>query len=621
MEIKSFRIKNYRSIKDGCVCYLSGDNITILAGKNESGKTAILEALEDFGTEKEIRKEAIPYHNPEAVPEIAMTFEIDKETIQEISEKIDFELETLKSSKIEIIKKYQIGYSVSEDSKKILGISDGRISKNKEKEIADTYKRIKKIYSKISEPSGILPEINLDEISKSKIELKNFKNIIEPDLGKIPEEEKKNNFTEGLKEIINKLGEIENIGLVEGKFIDEIKKWIPNFILFISFEEVFPSAVPLDEAVDNELIKDLVIISDLNLELITSDSIALKTKHKQQLNVRLKEDYQKFWTQDLTNLHIEWDSEKLYFLIKEDEDFYPPSLRSKGKQWHLAFYVRVAARAREDVPNIILIDEPGLFLHAKAQKDVLERLEDSAQDAPIIFCTHSPYLIKIGKLGRIRLISRTTKKGTLISNKIHKGADKESLTPIITAIGLDLSMGLDIAKDNNVILEGITDYYYISAFKELLNFSFDREVNFIPSVGADKFNFLVPLMIGWGLNYCCVLDNDDKGRRIEKKLLEDFEHIGVKTKLVGKSKGEEIEDLFTREDFIKYVLNENSNEVVTDKKNSEIIKRKDKTYDKVLLSKLFLEKIKDGGISLSGDTKGNFRNLLEEINRLMFPKV
>jgi len=621
MEIKSFRIKNYRSIKDSGVCYLSGDNITILAGKNESGKTAILEALEDFDTENEIRKEAIPYHNQEAVPEIAVTFEIDKETLQEISEEIDFELETPKSIKIEIIKKYQDVYSISENSKKILGISDGRLLKNKEKEIADTYKRIKKIHSKISEPSRILPEINIDEISKSKTELENFKNEIEPDLGKITDEEKKNIFTEGLNEIINKLGEIENLGLVEEKFIEEIKQWIANFILFLSFEDVFPSEVPLGEAVDNELIKDLAIISDLDLELITSDSIALKTKHKQQLNVRLKEDYRKFWTQDLTNLHIEWDSEKLYFLIKEDEDFYPPSLRSKGKQWHLAFYVRVAARARENVPNIVLIDEPGLFLHAKAQKDILKRLEDSAQDAPIVFCTHSPFLIKIGKLGRIRLISRTTKKGTLISNKIHKGADKETLTPIITAIGLDLSMGLDIAKDNNVILEGITDYYYISAFRELLNFSFDKEVHFIPSVGADKFNFLVPLMIGWGLNYCCVLDNDDKGRRIEKKLLGDFEHIGVKTKLVGKNKGEEIEDLFEREDFIKYVLNENSNEVVTDKKNSEIIKQRDKNYDKVLLSKLFLEKIKDGGISLSKDTKGNFRNLLEEINSLMFPKV
>ena len=55
MEIRSFRIKNYRSIKDSGECYLSGDGVTILAGKNESGKTAILEALEDFDIEMKIR--------------------------------------------------------------------------------------------------------------------------------------------------------------------------------------------------------------------------------------------------------------------------------------------------------------------------------------------------------------------------------------------------------------------------------------------------------------------------------------------------------------------------------------------------------------------------------------
>ena len=94
-------------------------------------------------------------------------------------------------------------------------------------------------------------------------------------------------------------------------------------------------------------------------------------------------------------------------------------------------------------------------------------------------------------------------------------------------------MGLDIAKDNNIIVEGISDYYYLSAFKELLKFEFKKEVHFIPSVGADKFGFLVPLMIGWGLNYCAVLDNDSKGRRIKKKLSNDFGHTGIKITLVS----------------------------------------------------------------------------------------
>ena len=622
MEIKSFRIKNYRSIKDSGICYMSGDNIIILAGKNESGKTAILEALEDFNTDKEIRKEAIPIHNQQTIPEIAVTFEIDQETFNEISNKINFQIEMPKSSKVEVIKKHPVEYSLSEETLKTLSIKDDKqLLDRRQKEITDIYTQIKNIHSEFPQIGSTLPEINFADIPNFKSQLQNFGKETQPNLAQISDEEKRNNFTTTLKEIISKITEIENLKSVEKKFINQIKQRIPHFILFSSFDDIFPSEVPLSEAPNNELIKDLDIISDLNLSLITSGSITDKTRHKEQLNVRLKENYRKFWTQDLTNLHIDWDSNNLYFFIKEDEDFWFPNLRSKGQQWHLAFYVRVSARATEDVSNIILIDEPGLFLHAKAQKDVLSKLEDSAKDAQIVFSTHSPYLIKIDKLNRIRLISRTTEKGTLISNKIHKGADKETLTPIITAIGLDLSMGLDIAKDNNIIVEGITDYYYLSAFKELLNFRFKEKVHFIPSVGADKFKLLVPLMIGWGLNYCAVLDTDKKGKSTEKKLLKDFEHTGIKIILVSENKDDEIEDLFERGDFIKYVLDGRSNEVPTDKKNSQIIKRKDMNYDKVLLSKLFFEKIKGEGISLSKGTKNNFKKLLEKIDRLMFSGV
>ena len=619
MKIKSFRIKNYRSIKDSGVCYMSGDNITILAGKNESGKTAILEALEDFNTEKIIREKAVPIQSEKTKPEIAITFEIHKETLNEIFSEINFKAETSGSSDVEIIKKYPMEYLLSEESIKMLGIKDEQLLKRAQKEITGIYEQIKDIHSEFSQIGGILPEINFENITNFRSQVENFRNQTQPNLTQIPDEEIRGKFIQAFEKIINKTTDIDNLGSVEKKFIEQIKQRIPNFILFRVFDDIFPSEIPLSEAPRNELIKDLTIISNLNLELITSSPAAHKMRHKSQLNVKLKEDYKKFWTQDLTNLNIDWDSKNLQFFIEEDEYFYPPNMRSKGKQWHLAFYIRVSARAKEDVPNIILIDEPGLFLHAKAQEDILRKLEDSAKDAPIVFSTHSPYLID--KLPRIRLILKTTEKGTLISNKIHKGADKETLTPIITAIGLDLSMGLDIAKDNDILVEGISDYYYLSAFKELLNFKFKKETHFIPSVGADKFNFLVPLLIGWGLNYCAVLDNDKRGQTVEKKLLKDFGHTGIKIISVSENKDEEIEDLFEKGDFIKYVLNENSDEMPNDKKNSQMIKQKDKNYDKVLLSKLFFEKINDGSISLSADTKKNFENILERINESMFPEV
>ena len=61
-----------------------------------------------------------------------------------------------------------------------------------------------------------------------------------------------------------------------------------------------------------------------------------------------------------------------------------PEQRSKGKQWHLAFYIRITARSKEGKNNILLIDEPGLFLHAQAQEDIINKLEDASQTMGII---------------------------------------------------------------------------------------------------------------------------------------------------------------------------------------------------------------------------------------------
>jgi len=47
MKLTKFRIYNYKSIIDSGYCTLAAD-LTILIGKNESGKSSILEALRDL---------------------------------------------------------------------------------------------------------------------------------------------------------------------------------------------------------------------------------------------------------------------------------------------------------------------------------------------------------------------------------------------------------------------------------------------------------------------------------------------------------------------------------------------------------------------------------------------
>lgn len=88
MKIKKFRIWNYKSIVDSGDCWPS-TTVTIFAGKNESGKTSILEALEDFGRGKTIRENAKPIQGENGKsPKISVTFEVLRDVVLEILETI-----------------------------------------------------------------------------------------------------------------------------------------------------------------------------------------------------------------------------------------------------------------------------------------------------------------------------------------------------------------------------------------------------------------------------------------------------------------------------------------------------------------------------------------------------
>ena len=585
------------------------DTVTILAGKNESGKTSILEALEDFDTEAEIRAEAKPIKQKDAVPEVSITFEVDKNSLKEIFGKIGIDNKFSNDLLVEIIKIFPNEYRISEKSKGNLGIKDEAKQSKIRKEIEKSLQVIKKVHEQYPQIGGNVPESDFDNLSNFKTLVIQFRDQTNPNLSNITEEKEREKFSAILAEVLNNIAELENLANAETKFIEEIKNWIPNFILFNSFDDIFPNKVPFAELENNEWIKDLSIVSDLKVETIKGTDDRDKEKHKDDVNIKLNEDYKKFWTQDISNLSVNWNSEHLYFWIKEDGYPYEPSLRSKGRQWHLAFYIKVTARAREDVPNIILIDEPGLFLHAQAQKDILEKLEDSATETQLIFATHSPYLLESDKLNRIRLIHRTKKDGTKIENKIHALADKETLTPILTAIGLELSSGIaHLDKTKNVVVEGPSDFYYLEAFKRLQN---KNDINFVFGGGAGNMPFVGTILHGWGCKVLYLYDND-KGKKNGSKNLKGKWLVSKDLILsVIDSKGT-IEDIFDKDDFKKYVLKDESKTYT--QSNSEYIKKN--KVDKVVSAKLFLEMIENGEeVKLNQTTLDKISKLFDNIRK------
>jgi predicted ATPase len=542
VKIVSFRVRNYKSIKDSGNCFMA-EGVTILAGRNESGKTSLLEALEDFTVGRSIRQKAIPIHDESAVPEVAVTFEVGEATIREILGDSSDATTVPKKVEVEVTKTYPNSYSIHRPSLKKLGLVD----------------------------DGTVATAPADEAAAEAVP------------------------------------QADGGSTTFAAFEEALLQRLPNFILFSSFDDIFPSEILLTEAKDNPLIQDLDSISDLQIDLIQSGGSPQKMKHKRQLNLRVKEEYKKYWTQDATNLEVDWDSNNLMFFVEEDGYFYQPEIRSKGKQWHLAFYVRVTARSKDDVDNIILIDEPGLFLHATAQRDVLRKLEASSADAQVMFATHSPYLLEADKLDRIRLITRTAAKGTKVENMIHKVADKEALTPILTAIGLELVCGIaSIDRLNNVVVEGPSDWYYLQALREILDYG---DVNFVYGGGAGNMPIVGTILSGWGCHVLYLYDKDQGKRDAARAIKKAWLIAGGAILTPTNADGESIEDVFSKDDFKSLVLNDAAKSYTST--NSEYVKKA--KQNKVVLAREFLGASRRSKPVLSADTEKTARALFAKI--------
>ena len=228
---------------------------------------------------------------------------------------------------------------------------------------------------------------------------------------------------------------------------------MPNFVIFKGFdEEKINDSITLEEAKQSQFIKDLSKINKLDIETIIqkqADDYYIQNL-QQKYSAAISKDFMDYWDYDkkekinIVCINLRIANNKISFFVsnpKTNEQFYP-SQRSKGFQWFLSFYTRILSNTKDGSNNIILIDEPGLFLHAKAQKSVLKVFNNLSEQDQIIYSTHSPYLIEKDHLERIKLVEKDKKDSTYIVNKFYDTQDKDTLTPILTAIGHDVFSGM-----------------------------------------------------------------------------------------------------------------------------------------------------------------------------------
>jgi predicted ATP-dependent endonuclease of OLD family len=183
--------------------------------------------------------------------------------------------------------------------------------------------------------------------------------------------------------------------------------------------------------------------------------------------------------------------------------------RSSGFQWFFSFLTAFSRYEYDDTPVIILLDEPALGLHAKAQKDFLRFIEERlAKRCQVIYTTHSPFMIQPDHLERARLVEDKGRETGSVTTSDVLTTDSDTLFPLQAALGYDIAQHLFIAKDN-LVVEGPSDFLFMetisSHLREIGREGLDPRWSIMPLDGADVIPAFVALL-GNHLDVTVVVD-------------------------------------------------------------------------------------------------------------------
>ena len=189
-------------------------------------------------------------------------------------------------------------------------------------------------------------------------------------------------------------------------------------------------------------------------------------------------DWIEWWDQRNHELNVEADGEDLVLKVSDDKNPWkvPFQERSKGFQWFFSFYLTFLVESRKAHHGaILLLDEPGLHLHIRAQQKLLGFFQRIATDNQLVYSTHSPFMVDPDHLDNVRTVylaeDPTTKRSyTKVAAGAEPEGDADTFLPLQAAFGYELAQTLFIGK-KVLIVEGITDYWLLKAISALLGAS------------------------------------------------------------------------------------------------------------------------------------------------------
>lgn len=383
----------------------------------------------------------------------------------------------------------------------------------------------------------------------------------------------------------------------------------------------------LKKEYNTSLLKDFIKLTEVTEEQFLvavkagTNAIAesLRAKIIRNVNKNINVKFREFYATEEVSLTLSFNTNSVSFLVQTGEgESLKLSERSNGLKWYLETFIDAKANDVIDKNVVYLFDEPGISLHINAQKELQKLFKHLAQQGnQVVYTTHLPYMLDLEDEGihRIRAVVKSNEGFT----KIYKTAydyrialkyQQDILAPVVSAIGMSLNTTFGPAYGKlNIVTEGMSDYIYLKMMAQKLRVGLDRYV-FIPSVGAENCINICNILEGWGCEFKALFDYDNEGVRAGEKMrnklgcelgvhycyLQDVSQSDINSRTFMTEKCI-IEDLVTAGEINRFCSECNI----------------DKNIGKTLIAKLMSDAVANGSYQLGTECQDKFRELFSRI--------
>jgi energy-coupling factor transporter ATP-binding protein EcfA2 len=567
VKLTSFRVRRYKNVLDSTDVSVELD-VTTLVGMNESGKSAMLDALyrlnpvyndefverDDYPRwrwKRDGRREDLSIVTP-----IEATFALGDDDIEALREVLGESVVTDKN--VTVGRRYngEVWGRISVDEPRFLkNVLEGHPNTDALVEKHDTLASLKKALAAKPKAASAATEEDVEAEDEA--------------------DENASADAEALEKIKAILGDKTDLEVIA---ISTVRSRMPKFFRFASYQnlegrvEVASLRTKENEqpgASSKQTARALLKLADTDVDSVTDSEFESRTAELEAVSSDLSREMSEYWsTNPELRIKVEIEPETLAapngqtsvvrwlnFRVEDRKHDFTNnfSLRSSGYQWFFSFLAAFSEfEGRGDV--VILLDEPALTLHAKAQRDFLRFINDRlAPVGQVIYTTHSPFMVE--EIERVRVVEdRGDNIGSVTSSDALE-VGEDSAFPLQAALGYDLSQNLFIGE-RNLLVEGPSDLAYLDVIGRYLRDQeregIDARWRILPAGGASNIPAFVSLL-GRKVSVTVLLDSGTEGGGKVEAAIKANKITGKRVVFVGSvldQKHSDIEDLFAPGDYL-----------------------------------------------------------------------